>query len=167
MNARVILTHEERQLMRDMRADGKGHHAIADRIGVAVTVIRREMRAAGLPMRLSSPWSPDDEAKLLAVKWPIPAVALLEMFPGRTKPAILKKCWTLGIKVQTTARATSYSKAETAIVRRHFGTTIVRQWAHLLPGRTVNGIINHARFLCLKSGLQHASVRTVAPPPPG
>lgn len=156
---RITLTDEERQILIDMRAEGKTQHQVADRVGVDILIIRREMVALGLPTKLTRPWSPDEEAKLRSVVWPITAFALLEMFPGRTKSAIIQRCNRDGIKLSLIGNP-PWTDDENAIVTRLFGTAPVGEWQHLLPNRTAAAINNHARWLGLRSGLHRAYLFT-------
>lgn len=152
---RLILADNEVATIVEMRRAGIAVLTISERVGYNPEIVRRVMDAHGLPRRFDTPWSPDEDTKLQAVCWPIARADLVAMFPGRSYPAIDKRCRRIGIDPRCAGIA-PYTKAETGIVIHNFGRTPIRTWAHMLPGRTIASIGNHARFLGLKSGLQRA-----------
>lgn len=60
---------------------------------------------------------------------------------GYSNRVIARELEAMGLRRQ----APNWSAAEDAIIRKHYGKADVTDWAHLLPVRTSQAIINRAR----------------------
>jgi hypothetical protein len=159
----VPFSDYEREALARLYAKGTKIDALVRKMGYPKTRVLAELKAMGLQDRRSPArvWTAEEDERLRSITWPINARVLRSMFPGATTDAIRIRGKKLGIQVQTRgwSSKSGYTEVEDDIIRIHFGRAIVREWAHLLPGRSVKSIQARATTLGLRSYLSNRSIR--------